>query len=61
MTDDQFVATFETCTISNEEFHHTDHVRMGFLYMCRFPVLEGMQRFSEALQRLAVAGGKPGL
>lgn len=61
MTDDQFVAAFEACTIRNEEFHHAEHVRMGFLYMCRFPVLEGMQRFSEALQRLAVAGGKPGL
>jgi hypothetical protein len=29
--------------------------------MRRFPVLEGLQRFSGALQRLAVAGGKPGL
>lgn len=61
MTDDQFVAAFETCTIRNEEFHHADHVRLGFLYMCQFPVLEGVQRFSEALQRLATAGGKPGL
>lgn len=61
MTDDQLVAAFETCTVRNEEFHHTDHVRMGFLYMCRFPVLEGMRRFSEALQRLAVARGKPNL
>jgi hypothetical protein len=35
MTDDQFVAAFEGCTIRNEEFHHQDHVRMGFLYMSR--------------------------
>jgi hypothetical protein len=37
MTDDQFVAAFEGCTICNEEFHQEDHVRMGFLYMSRFP------------------------
>ena len=61
MTDDQFVAAFENCTIRNEEFHHADHVRMGFLYMCRFPALEGMKRFSEALQRFAAAAGKPNL
>lgn len=61
MTDDQFVAAFEGCTIRNEEFHHGDHVRMGFLYMSRFPGLEGVRRFSEGLQRLAAASGKPWL
>lgn len=61
MTDDQFVAAFEGCTIRSEEFHHQDHVRMGFLYMSRFPGLEGIRRFSEGLERLAVASGKPSL
>jgi len=59
MTDDQFVAAFEDCTIRNEEFHHQDHVGMGFLYMSRFPGLEGIRRFSEGLERLAAASGKP--
>jgi len=61
VTDDQFVAAFEGCTICNEEFHHQDHVRMGFLYMSRFPRLEGIRRFSEGLERLAAASGKPNL
>lgn len=61
MTDDQFVAAFEGCTIRSEEFHHKDHVRMGFLYMSRFPGLEGIRRFSEGLERLAAASGKPSL
>jgi hypothetical protein len=58
MTDDQFVAAIEGCTIRNEEFHYQDHVRMGFLYMSRFPGLEGIRRFSEGLERLAAASGK---
>ncbi len=61
MTDDQLVAAFEGCTIRNEEFHHEDHVRMGFLYMRQFPGLEGLRRFSEGLERLAAASGKPTL
>jgi len=61
MTDDQFVAAFESCTIHNEDFHHADHVRLGFLYMCRFSGVEGMRRFCEALKRFASASGKPGL
>jgi hypothetical protein len=61
MTDDQFVAAFENCTLRNEEFHHADHVRMGFLYMSRFPGLDGIRRFSLALANFAVANGKPNL
>lgn len=61
MTDDQFVAAFEGCTIRHEEFHQEDRVRMGFLYMSRFPGLEGIRRFSEGLERLAAASGKRGL
>jgi hypothetical protein len=36
MNDDEFLATFEACTLSNQEFHHADHVRLAFLYLRRF-------------------------
>jgi hypothetical protein len=61
MTDDQLVIAFEDCTLRNEEFHHRDHVRVGFLYMSRFPGLEGMRRFSEGLERFAAASGRHNL
>jgi hypothetical protein len=61
LSDDQFIAAFENATLRGEEFHHADHVRMGFLYVLRFPGLEGVRRFSEALERLATALGKPNL
>ena len=61
LTDDEFVARFEDATLPNESFHHRDHVRMAFLYLCRYPALEAIQRFSASLARFAAAKGKPGL
>jgi hypothetical protein len=61
MSDDEFVARFEDCTIANESFHHADHVRMAYLYLCRYPAMEALQRFSTSLIRFATAHGKPQL
>ncbi|MGA8103097.1 MAG: hypothetical protein WB869_13135 [Candidatus Acidiferrales bacterium] len=61
MTDDQFISSFEDCSLAAESFHHSDHVRMAFLYLCRYPALEALQRFSASLARFAAANGKPKL
>jgi hypothetical protein len=61
MTDDEFIACFEDASLDGASFHHADHVRMAFLYLCRYPVLECLERFSTSLLRLAAALGKPGL
>src|SRR5437660_9503862 len=44
-----------------EQFHHSDHVRIAFEYLCRYPALEALGRFSDALRRFAAAQGKPHL
>src|ERR1035438_3010409 len=61
VTDDQFLAAFENCRIRGEHFHHADHVRMGFLYLCRFPAPEALRRFSDGLMNFAAANGKAAL
>jgi hypothetical protein len=61
MADDGFIADFENGSLANESFHHADHVRMAFLYLCRYPALEALQRFSASLMNLAAAKGKPEL
>lgn len=61
MTDDEFMASFENCSLSNQSFHHSDHVKMAFLYLSRYPALEALQRFFASLARFAAASGKPGL
>jgi len=59
MTDDEFIAGFEDCSLT--AFHHADHVRMAFLYLCRYPALEALQRFSASLVRFAASNGKSDL
>jgi hypothetical protein len=59
--DKEFIAGFESGALSNEHFHHADHVRMAFLYLSRYPVLEAIERFSASLARFAAAKGKPQL
>jgi hypothetical protein len=61
LTDDKFMARFEDCTLSSQSFHHSDHVKMAFLYLGRYPTLEAMQRFSDSLVRFAAAKGHPEL
>ena len=59
MTDDELIASFEDCSLAS--FHHQDHVKMAFLYLCRYPALQALERFSTSLARFARANGKPEL
>ena len=61
MNDVEFIARFEDGTLPGENFHHRDHVRMAWLYLSRYPLLEAIVKFSDALQRFAAAHGKPNL
>jgi hypothetical protein len=61
MSDEEFIAKFEDCSLGNESFHHSDHVKVAFLYLSRYPALEALQRFSTSLVRFATTHGKPGL
>ncbi|MFY9826064.1 MAG: hypothetical protein WAM82_32150 [Thermoanaerobaculia bacterium] len=61
LTDDEFIARFEDCTLPNSAFHHRDHVRLAWIYLQRHPALEALARFAEGLRRFATANGHPGL
>jgi len=58
MTGEELIKQFEEGTTPADTFHHADHVRLAFEYLCRYPVLEALQKFSAALQRFAAAQGK---
>jgi hypothetical protein len=61
MTDDEFFAAFENCTLPLDAFRHADHVRMAFLYLGKYPVLEAIRCFSSSLVKFATAHGKTNL
>ena len=58
MTGDELIERFERGLGSGEEFHHADHVRLAFAYLCQYPVLEALEKFSAALRRFAVAAAR---
>lgn len=61
MSDDELVAGFENASLPSESFRHSEHVRVAFLYLCRYSPLEALQRFSTSLVQFASAKGKPQL
>src|SRR5260370_11355343 len=56
MTGDELMKQFEDGATPADPLHHADHVRLAFEYLCRYSVLEALQRFSDALKRFAAAG-----
>ncbi len=61
MTNEEIIQQFEQGKAPGGSFHHADHIRVAFAYLSQFPVLEALQKFSDALQRFATAQGKPDL
>jgi hypothetical protein len=59
MTDDDFIAQLEACTLPEDRFHHADHLHAAWLYLTRFPATEAIARFSDALRSYTTSVGKP--
>ena len=61
MTDRDFLAAFEDGTLSEDLFHHSDHVRAAWLLLREGTPASALDRFSTALKRFAASKGKSGL
>lgn len=59
MHDEEFLRRFADGTL--EPFHHSDHVRMAWLYLQRAPVLEAVAQFTADLKHFAAVKGSPQL
>jgi len=58
MTNQELITRFEGGSIPENDFHHVDHVRLAFAYLCGYPVLQALQRFCASLRQFAKAQGK---
>ena len=56
--EEQIVA-FETGALDPAEFPHSEHVRLGYEMLGRYPFGEAISRFSHGLKLLAAKAGKP--
>jgi hypothetical protein len=61
MTNEELIRYFEGDAIAESSFHHADHVRLAFAYLCEYPVLHALEKFAGALKRFAAVRGRPRL
>jgi hypothetical protein len=52
VTDDEFLAAFEECTVARTDWTHVAHVRMAWLYLTRFPFDAALERVRGGIQKL---------
>ena len=48
--DDTFLARFEATTWPLEEWHHKQHIKVAYLYLCRYPFETAMNRIREKIK-----------
>ncbi len=58
MSDEEFVRVFESCELSEDAFHHRDHIRLAAIYVRRHGAAEATERFKASLRRFAGHLGK---
>lgn len=59
LTDDEFVRAFESCELAGASFHHADHVRVTWIYVCRFGESTATERVITGIRRFAAHNGSP--
>jgi hypothetical protein len=59
MTNDEFLAAFETCTFTRPEWTHEAHVRMAWIYLSRFPFETALDNVRQGIQKLNGTLGSP--
>src|SRR5262249_15523329 len=60
MTDDEFLAAFERCTLPRAEWTHAAHVRMAWLYLGRLPFEQALTQIRDGIRRYNATHGSDG-
>jgi hypothetical protein len=61
MTDDELYDAFTSTALPADQFHHEQHVRVAWMFVCRHGMPAAIGEFSEAIKRFAAAKGAHGL
>jgi hypothetical protein len=57
LTDLEFARKFEACELPNDCFHHTDHIRLAWIYLQRYGELEARRHIAGAIRKFATQHG----
>lgn len=61
MHDDELLQKFEDTSLPLASFRHEAHVRIAYLYLRQYPVLDVLARFPANLKKFAAHHGQAGL
>jgi hypothetical protein len=59
LSEDEFVAAFESLTLKHADFTHADHVRLAWIYVSRFGGATAELKLLHGIQRMAANVGAP--
>ena len=59
LNDDEFVCAFESCELVGASFHHADHVRLTWIYVCQIGEVVATERVMTGIRRFAAHNGSP--
>lgn len=61
MTDDELFDAFASTALPADQFHHEQHVRVAWMFVCRHALPDALGEFTAAIKRFAAAKGAHGL
>ena len=50
MSDDEFLRSFEACTMPLDTWHHREHVKVAYLYITRFGIEAARRKIREGIR-----------
>jgi hypothetical protein len=59
LSDREFVAAFEACSLPPGDFHHAGHVRLTRIYVFQFGEAGARQKMLEGIAKLTIHAGAP--
>jgi hypothetical protein len=57
LDDDALVEAFESCRLPGSQFHHSDHIRLAWIYLGRMSEEEASARIEQSIRRFAAHNG----
>ncbi len=58
MSDEDFIAALEAGSLPDRDFSHANHLRAGYLYLCRYGFAGAVERMRATLQHYVALRGK---
>ena len=59
ISDAAFLEKFENASWQPEDWHHREHIKVAYLYLCRFPFETAVERVRAGIQKLNAAHKTP--